>query len=258
MSVARVTTVMPSFNEGGPLGVFLQEWVTEACARAEPIVTAVIVDDGSTPQEEARQRAAVNTATARLQAAGAPHRLVYLRVERNQGKGASIRWGWSHAADPGSAWWSFIDADGAVPAAEFWRVASMLCSTRADIVCGSRVRMAGRSVSRSFFRHAQGRTFAACVEFLFRLGFYDTQCGMKFFRASAVRSLLPKLLEDRWLLDIELLTLLTRAGASAVEVPIDCHERGGSSLVFGIDPIRMLVRLARLHRRLRVPPAGQT
>jgi hypothetical protein len=76
---------------------------------------------------------------------------------------------------------------------------------------------------------------------------------MKFFRASAVRPLLPKLQEDRWLLDIELLTLLTRAGATAVEVPIDCHERGGSSLVFGLDPIRMVVRLARLHRRLREP-----
>ena len=255
MSVARVTTVMPTFNEGGRLGAFLEDWAAAACAHALPIVTAVIVDDGSNPQEEASQRAAVNAATARLQATGAPHRMVYLRTERNQGKGASIRWGWSHGADPASTWWSFIDADGAVPAAEFWRVASMLCSTRADIVCGSRVLMAGRSVSRSRFRHAQGRTFAALVESLFHLGFYDTQCGMKFFRASTVRDVLPKLQEPRWLLDIELLVLLTRAGASAVEVPIDCHERGGSSLVFGIDPVRMLVRLARLHRRLREPPS---
>jgi glycosyltransferase involved in cell wall biosynthesis len=250
MSVPHVTTVMPTFNEGDRLGVFLEDWAADACAHAEPIVTGVIVDDGSNAQEEARQRAAVNAATARLRAGGAPHRLVYLRVERNQGKGASIRWGWSHAADDASTWWSFIDADGAVPASEFWRVATMLCSTPADIVCGSRVLMAGRSVSRSFFRHMQGRTFAACVESLFHLGFYDTQCGMKFFRASAVRKMLPRLEEDRWLLDIELLVLLTRAGASAVEVPIDCHERGGSSLVFGIDPIRMLFRLARLKRRL--------
>jgi glycosyltransferase involved in cell wall biosynthesis len=241
---------MPTFNEGDRLGAFLEDWVSDACAHDSPIVTAVIVDDGSNPQEEARQRAAVNAATARLRAAGAPHRMVYLRVERNQGKGASIRWGWSHAADAASTWWSFIDADGAVPASEFWRVASMLCGTQADIVCGSRVRMAGRSVSRSFFRHAQGRTFAACVDSLFHLGFYDTQCGMKFFRASAVRSVLPKLQEDRWLLDIELLGLLTRAGAPAIEVPIDCHERGGSALVFGIDPIRMIVRLLKLRRRL--------
>ena len=126
MSVARVTTVIPTFNEGDRLGAFLEDWAADACAHAAPIVTAVIVDDGSNPQDEARQRAAVNAATARLQAAGAPHRMVYLRAERNQGKGASIRWGWSQAADAASTWWSFIDADGAVPASEFWRVASML------------------------------------------------------------------------------------------------------------------------------------
>jgi len=254
MSVVRVTTVIPTFNEGGRLGAFLDDWVTGALAHTSPIVTAVIVDDGSSPQEEARQRAAVNAGTARLQAANALHRLVYLRVERNQGKGASIRWGWSQSAESSSTWWSFVDADGAVPATEYWRLASMLCGTSADIVCGSRVLIAGRSVSRSLFRHLQGRTFATCVESLFHLGFYDTQCGLKFFRAPAVRAVLPGLQEDRWLLDIELLTLLKRTGASAVEVPIDCHERGGSSLVFGIDPIRMLVRLARLHRRLRTLP----
>ena len=256
MFVVRVTTVIPTFNEGDRLCAFLDDWVTGALTHSLPIVTAVIVDDGSHPHEEARQRAAVSAATARLQAAGAPHRLVYLRAERNQGKGASIRLGWSQAADAASTWWSFIDADGAVPATEYWRVASMLCSTKTDIVCGSRMLMAGRSVTRSRFRHAQGRTFAACVERLFHLGFYDTQCGMKFFRASAVRPVLPRLQEDRWLLDIELLAILKRNGSEAMEVPIDCHERGGSSLVFGIDPLRMLVRLARLHRRLREPATG--
>lgn len=258
MSVVRVTTVIPTFNEGGRLGAFLEDWVNAALSHPTPAVTAVIVDDGSSPQEEARQRAAVNAGTARLQSAGAPHRMVYLRVERNQGKGASIRWGWSQAADAASTWWSFVDGDGAVPATEYWRLALMLCSSQMDIICGSRMAMAGRSVSRSRFRHAQGRTFAACVERLFHFGFYDTQCGMKFFRASKVRPVLSQLQEDRWLLDIELLAILTRNGSRAVEVPIDCHERGGSSLVFGIDPLRMLVRLARLHRRLREPLPGRS
>ena len=249
MTVPRVTTVMPTFNEGDRLGAFLEDWAAGATVHPRPIVTAIVVDDGSRPHEEARQRAAVNAATARLRATNAPHHISYLRTERNQGKGASIRWGWSQA-EPAATWWSFIDADGAVPAKEYWRLASLLDSTPADIVCGSRVLMAGRSVSRSLFRHLQGRTFATVVETLFHLGFYDTQCGMKFFRASAVRPLLPRLQEDRWLLDIELLALLTRAGAHAIEVPIDCHERGGSKLVLGVDPLRMLARLVGLHRRL--------
>ena len=258
MSVARVTTVMPTFNEGGRLGAFLEDWAAAACAHASPIVTAVIVDDGSNPQEEASQRAAVNTAAARLQAAGAPHRMVYLRTERNQGKGASIRWGWSHGADPASTWWSFIDADGAVPAREYWRVASTLPSATADALCGSRVNMAGRSVSRSLFRHLQGRTFATFIEWLFHLGLYDTQCGFKFFRGAALRPILPKLHEERWLLDVEVLANLKAAGRTLQEVPIDCHERGGSSLVFGLDPLKMGVRLIGLRRSLRRNAGGRT
>jgi glycosyltransferase involved in cell wall biosynthesis len=256
MTDVYLTTVMPAYNEGDRLTGFLGDWAKEACRHRNPIATAVVVDDGSGPEEEARQRAAMNAAVAVLRAANAPHRIIYLRATRNQGKGASIRWGWSQSESPAD-WMSFIDSDGAVPAREYWRVAATLPSIAADVVCGSRILMAGRSVKRSLFRHLQGRTFATAVESLFHLGFYDTQCGMKFFRASLVKPLLPALQEDRWLLDIELLALLARHDARFLEVPIDCHERGGSSLVFGLDPIRMAFRLVRLHRRLRLPAEKQ-
>ena len=252
MTDVYLTTVMPAYNEGDRLTGFLSDWATEACRHRNPIATAILVDDGSGPEEEARQRAAMNAAVAVLRSAHSRHRIIYLRAARNQGKGASIRWGWGQSESPAD-WFSFIDSDGAVPPREYWRIAATLPSTDADVVCGSRILMAGRSVKRSLFRHLQGRTFATAVETLFHLGFYDTQCGMKFFRASLAKPLLPALQEDRWLLDIELLALLARQGARFVEMPIDCHERGGSSLVFGLDPIRMAFRLLRLHRRLRSP-----
>ena len=137
------------------------------------------------------------------------------------------------------------------PRARYWRLATQLAEISADALCGSRVKMAGRSVERSLFRHLQGRTFATGVEELFHLGFYDTQCGCKFFRGSALRPILPRLREDRWLLDVEVLTHLRAGRATFVEAPIDCHERGGSSLVFGIDPIRMAIQLVKLRARLR-------
>ena len=137
------------------------------------------------------------------------------------------------------------------PPARYWRLAAQLADAPADVLCGSRIKMAGRLVERSLFRHIQGRTFATAVEELFHLGFYDTQCGCKFFRASTLRPILSKLREDRWLLDVEVLSCLRAAQARFVEAPIDCHERGGSSLVFGIDPLKMAVQLARLRGRLR-------
>jgi len=154
----------------------------------------------------------------------------------------------SCAAD--ASWLTFIDADGAIPAREYWRVASLLPAAEADVVCACRIKMAGRTIDRTLFRHFQGRVFATFAEELFHLGYYDTQTGMKAFRASMLRPILPRLQEERWLLDVELLVLMRQAGARAIEVPIDCYMRGPSSLAFGLDPLRMGVQLVKLRSRL--------
>ena len=173
----------------------------------------------------------------------------YVYTQENQGKGAAIRHGWDIAAKE-SSWLGFVDADGAVGASEYWRIAARLPDASCDALCGIRLPMAGRSIERSMFRALQGRAFARIVEQLFRLGCFDTQCGLKFFRAEFLRPVLNQLREERWLLDIEVLSHLRAAGADIVETPIDCHERGGSALVFGLDAIRMLAGLFALRARL--------
>jgi len=248
--VLSIATVFPTYNEGERLAAFLKDWATTGLSHRGMAATALVVDDGSREDAAAVQQAAVADTNRLLQDAGAAHRAEYIRADRNRGKGAAIRLGWSRAA-PTTDWLTFIDADGAIPAREYWRVAAMLRSVDADVVCGCRIRMAGRTVDRSFFRHFQGRVFATFTEELFHLGFYDTQTGMKAFRGSMVRPLLPRLQEDRWLLDVELLVLMQAAGARSIEVPIDCFMRPGSSLVFGLDPLRMAARLVRLRSRLR-------
>lgn len=248
MSVSLVTAI-PAYNEGDRLYRFLHEWAAAAKTATCPRVTAVVVDDGSRDQEATRHEQAVAAANAEL-GPQQPHQVRYMRAERNQGKGASIRWAWKMCG-AGADWLGFIDGDGALPAREFWRLAAMLENSRVDAVCGSRMKMAGRKIERSMFRHIQGRAFATAVDELFHLGHYDTQCGLKFFRAATLLPILPLLQEDRWLLDVELLASLRHAGAQALEVPVDCSQRGASSLIFGVDSVKMLMRLIRLRRRLR-------
>jgi hypothetical protein len=138
-----------------------------------------------------------------------------------------------------------------VAAREAWRLVRLLERDEgADAIAGARVLMAGRAIDRSLFRHLQGRIFATLTERAFRFGFYDTQCGVKLFRASLLRPLLPRLREDRWLLDIEVLALLKRAGARFREEPIDWSDPGGSKVVPGLDAVKMAVGLWRMRRRL--------
>ena len=244
-----ITTVIPAYNEGDRLAAFLGDWAAVGLSHPHLAVTAIVVDDGSKPEVAAAHQASVERVARELAEKGAPHRVQFVRADRNRGKGAAIRLGWNHAAAD-ALWLTFIDADGAIPAREYWRAASLLPATDADVVCGCRIKMAGRTIDRTLFRHFQGRLFATFAEELFHLGYYDTQTGMKAFRAAMLRPLLPRLQEDRWLLDVEVLVLMHQAGARAIEVPIDCYMRGPSSLTFGLDPLRMAAQLVKLRSRL--------
>jgi len=250
MDTVVVSVVLPAYNEGERFPPYLGQLVQEGIKHPFPAVEFIVSDDGSTSEHAHQTRAGVATAQAMLSRAGSVHRVAYVAAERNAGKGSAIRRGWSHVS-PESTWLAFLDADGSVGAKEFFRLAALVAaSSEVDVVAGSRILMAGRRVTRSLFRHLQGRLFAAITDLQFQLRFYDTQCGVKFFRASLLRLLLPALREDRWLLDVELLALMKRRNARVLEVPIDWAEVGGSKLTPSLDPLRMLWGLTRLKKRL--------
>ncbi|HEX2687357.1 MAG TPA: glycosyltransferase [Kofleriaceae bacterium] len=250
MSTFTVSVILPAYNEGERFPPYLGQLVQEAIAHPSPAVELIVSDDGSTPEHAERLRACVAVAQASLARARSLHRVAYVAAKRNGGKGSAIRLGWSRVS-PEATWLAFLDADGSVGAKEFFRLAGLVAaSSDVDVVSGSRILMAGRRVTRSRFRHLQGRLFAALTDLQFQLRFYDTQCGVKFFRASLLRPLLPALREQRWLLDVELLALMKRRNARALEVPIDWAEVGGSKLTPGLDALRMLRDLTRLKKRL--------
>ncbi len=245
------TLVIPAYRESARLPALLDDLAAEAIAAQQPPIDFVVVDDGSGPEEADRERAATLAFGARLEAARTPHRARFLSVAKNRGKGAAIRQGWA-VADPASSWLGFLDADGAVSAREAWRLVRAVQGMEdVDVLAGTRMLMAGRLIERSFFRHVQGRVFATFVENAFHLRFYDTQCGVKLFRAGLLRPLLPSLREERWLLDLEILALLQRMGARFREEPIDWCDPGGSKMALGIDALRMAAGIWRLRRRTR-------
>jgi dolichyl-phosphate beta-glucosyltransferase len=260
VSPPTLSVVIPAYNEGEHLPHFVERLTQVFLAQPTPavglIVEFIVSDDGSAPEHSERQRRCVEAAQARLSQAHSPHRFTYLRAERNGGKGSAIRLGWSQAS-PSANWLAFLDADGAVNAEEFRRLAVLAASSpEVDVIVGSRVKMAGRRVVRGLFRHLQGRIFATLTDHRFELGFYDTQCGVKFFRAPLLRPLLGVLQEERWLLDVELLALMQRQGARAIEVPIDWEDPGQSKVIPGLDAAKMFWGLLKLKQRLdRLPPS---
>jgi dolichyl-phosphate beta-glucosyltransferase len=243
------SVVIPAYNEGARLPPFLAELARLGLARDATPVEFVVVDDGSAKEHLALHRASVDEAAALLAREGSPHAVRLVLAGENRGKGAAIRLGFAEA-DPSASWLGFLDADGAVSARELWRLVGV-DRGEVDVLAGSRVLMAGRTIHRSTYRHLQGRVFATLTEHLLGLGFYDTQCGVKLFRAAALRPCLGVLRERGWLLDVEILFALKKRGARMREEPIDWSDPGGSKVRFGIDPLRMLFGLRRI--RLGIP-----
>jgi dolichyl-phosphate beta-glucosyltransferase len=245
---AHVSCVIPAFNEAPRLPRLTKDLVRTGCEHPSPAVEFVISDDGSRPAEASAEKAAVDEAQRAFAEVGSPHRMRFVASPRNRGKGAAVRLGWQSASAE-AEWLAFLDADGAVSAVEFFRLAGTLERTAADVLAASRVMMAGKAIQRSPLRHYQGRVFATLVELVLGIGFYDSQCGLKFFRSALLRPILPKLREDRWLIDPEVLFLMKRAGARFVEEPIDWSDPGGSKITPGLDATKMLLGLRRIRRR---------
>jgi hypothetical protein len=111
-------------------------------------------------------------------------------------------------------------------------------------VIGSRVLMLGRRVRRSALRHYAGRVFATFVATLFSAPVYDTQCGLKVFRASCVGRHLHQPTDRRWVWDTQLLLAMLAAGERVDECPIDWVEAGGSRVAL-LDGARMVLALLR-------------
>ena len=247
-----VLLVMPAWREFHRLPPYLRELMS-TLSGAKFKTRILVVDDGSPPEEQQRLLGAMTPGTF-----GACTVLEPILLTENHGKGYSICHGWRTAES--AAWYAFVDADGAMPAGEVYRLLDLATSPGADLTCfwASRVRMLGRNTDRKLSRFLLGRIFANLVSYFIDLPVYDTQCGFKIVPAMWHEKISGLLREDRFCFDIELLLALNHFGARIEEVPIDWRDVPGGHVDAFRDGIAMLGRLPAILHRARNWPAHKT
>ena len=143
-----------------------------------------------------------------------------------------------------------------------------LLEEQADVVLvmGARVRLLGRTILRSPYRHYFGRVFATLASLTLRLPVYDTQCGAKLFRVSeTTMSVFREPFLSRWIFDVEVLARLGRAlgvtgrgtAGAVVEFPLTRWTDMAGSKVRPSDFLRAGSELIRIRRHYRGPRVGQ-
>ncbi|RYF35657.1 MAG: glycosyltransferase, partial [Cytophagaceae bacterium] len=194
-------------------------------------IRLIFVDDGSTDK--------TLEVLHRLVKELPPKRSFVLALERNRGKGETVRAGLAVAMTDPASWVGYVDADLATPASEISRIVQHFVGDASDVVIGSRVRLLGHEIKRHFSRFLMGRVFATTASALLSIPVYDTQCGCKFFRKTPqLSNALRQKFISPWLFDVELIgRLLYPTSGKAVplskflEVPLrQWHDVSGSKV----------------------------
>ena len=171
-----LSVIIPCYNEQGTIASLI------AMVQASPWVQEIIVvDDGS--QDKSREI---------LEAISDPQVRVIMHTV-NQGKGAALRTGFSHAT---SEFVIVQDADLEYDPSEYPLVLEPLLDNRADVVFGSRF-LSGRPHRVLYFWHSLGNRFLTLMSNMFTdLNLTDMETCYKCFRREVIQAI--DIEEDRF------------------------------------------------------------
>jgi dolichyl-phosphate beta-glucosyltransferase len=205
--------VIPSYNDSERLRGFLPE-LCLAVRDSGLHIRIQVVDDGSEPKVALRTNELVEKCREEF-----PNVLSMLKLETNLGKGGAVYRGWEMAVED---WLAFVDADGAVSAKDVVRLCEFaILNSHYDGVLGSRVKMMGHRIDRTFKRHLVGRVYATLANLLIGIPVYDSQCGFKILKKTAYEAVKDGLKTTRFGFDMELIAFVVKRNFLLIEVPLE-------------------------------------
>jgi dolichyl-phosphate beta-glucosyltransferase len=224
MAPARVTLVLPAYNEAGRLEGALDELFgyLDRTPELGERLDVLIVDDGSTD-------GTLDIAARRPEAqplGAAPARLTTMRVA-HAGKGSAVRAGMLAATGDRVI---FTDADMATPPDQLPILLAAL--DRADVALGSRIQPDGTDLraSQPPLRRILGRVFHGLAAFWVTGPIRDTQCGFKGFRHEVAQDLFGRQRVTSIVFDVELIYLARKRNYRIEVVPIRWSDVRGSRM----------------------------
>jgi len=198
-----LSVIIPCYNEQGTIASLI------ALVQSSPWVQEIIVvDDGS--QDSSREI---------LEAISDPQVRVIMH-SINQGKGAALRTGFSHATS------DFVivqDADLEYDPSEYPLVLEPLLDDRADVVFGSRF-LSGRPHRVLYFWHSLGNRFLTLMSNMFTdLNLTDMETCYKCFRREVIQAI--DIEENRFGFEPEITAKLAKLHLRIYEVGISYSGR---------------------------------
>lgn len=236
-----VDLIIPAFNEEGILRKNVELLLSHLEKARYPFLwTIVLVINGSNDASE-------NIARALQKEKGEKVRTLVLE---KGGKGNAIKEAAliSHADAA-----LFMDVDLAVSPDHIGEALSLVLAGKSDLVIASRLLPASRT-ERSAIRTFISWSYNLLSRIILGHNLSDLQCGFKAGTRAAFHTILPRVKDERWFFDTELVTLALRSGLRVTEIPVSWLENRyaerKSKVRFFRDSVRFFRSLLALRLRL--------
>lgn len=200
---ARISVLIPAFNEEQAI---LQSILETAQVLAGHDYEIIVIDDGSHDQTYAQ--ACLSLA--------ANDRVRVVHYDINQGKGHALRYGFQFATGDLIV---FLDADLELHPRQIISLLEVMQREGADVVIGSKRHPASKLVY-PWHRRIVSFVYFALVKLFFGLPIRDTQTGIKLFKTTVLRQVMPRLHASRFAYDLEILALAHHFGYGIAEAPV--------------------------------------
>ena len=201
-----VSILMPAFNESEDIDRNLRE-VVDTFTRFAEEFEVILIDDGS-GDETYLYAARVSREF--------PDIVRVVRYDVNEGKGNALVVGSSYVR---GEYVVFMDADMDLHPSQLPVFFEIMERENADVVVGSKWHPKSQ-VTYPPVRRLYSLGYFALTRLLFGLPLRDTQTGLKLFRTSLIRDVIPRVLSKRFAYDVELLAVAHRRGYRIVDAPV--------------------------------------
>ncbi len=200
-----LSVVVPVFNEGTTIARMLEQALAQ-----RPVQEIVVVDDASGD----------DTWSVLQSCAARDERVKLFRHERNQGKGAALRTGFSRVT---GQYVLVQDADLEYDPGEYHILLAPVLAGVADVVFGSRFQGAGPH-RVLYYLHSLGNRFLTTLSTMAtKLNLTDMEPCYKLFRREVVQKVTIE--EDRFGLEPEITAKVSRMNLRIYEVPVSYYGR---------------------------------
>ena len=171
-------------------------------------------------------------------------RIVYFRLDQ-KGRGRAVKRVWSES---GCDYCVYMDLDLSTDLIHLPKILKAL-KDNSDIAIGSRLMNGSKVEGRNFLREFISKTLNFFfIQFFFHTHFTDAQCGFKGVTKKVVDNLIPKILDNGWFFDGELLIVGEKSGYKIYEEPVHWVDNPGSTVRLYstiIGDIKVIIRLLK-------------